>query len=43
VEDADYAHQAAQLARAQMILQSSVAVRAQTKIEDQSVLAMIRG
>jgi flagellin len=43
VEDADYAHQAAQLARAQMILQSSVAVRAQTKIEDQAVLAMIRG
>jgi hypothetical protein len=26
-----------------MILQSSVAVRAQTKIEDQAVLAMIRG
>lgn len=43
VQDADYAHQAAQLARAQMILQSSMSVRAQAKIEDQAVLSMIRG
>ena len=43
VEDADYAHQAAQLARAQMILQASVSVRAQAKLEDQAVLSLIRG
>ncbi len=43
VEDADYAHQAAQLARAQMILQASTAVRAQAKIADQAVLGLIRG
>jgi flagellin len=43
VEDADYAHQAAQLARAQMILQSSTAVRSQANTADQAVLKLIRG
>lgn len=41
--DADYAHQAAQLARAQMVLQASAAVRSQANIADQAVLTLIRG
>ena len=41
VEDADYAHQSAQLARAQMVLQSSMAVRSQASVSSQAIMSLI--
>jgi len=41
IEDADYAHQSAQLARAQMILRANMAVRSQAGVVNQSVTALL--
>jgi flagellin len=41
VQDADYAHQSAQFARAQMILQANFAVRSQAGIASQAVAMLL--
>ena len=41
VLDTDYAHQTAEIARAQMVIQANVAVRAQAGVSAQAIASLI--